>query len=140
MTDIIINGDPIDELILPAILVLNEKGYKTQYSCQGHVDKAFVCDGCKKYGYERCYGYKKLNYKQANAYIKFAEPETLSLIMKYKKVRLPNSYKQEMIDIIRAYFCGTDEEIDKQIKSSAKALLKWAKRLPNKEELDFLLK
>lgn len=33
----------IDELILPAIQILNDRGYHTTASCSGHVDKGYQC-------------------------------------------------------------------------------------------------
>ena len=145
MEIILTDNQPIDKLILKAIIVLNEKGYITKYSCQGHVEYINKCfyhkHGNRDKKHHKIYtvvdcSHRKFLYKQANAYVKFKDEETLQYIRKYKKVRLPYSYFYESRDVIRANFHGsTEEEIQRKIELSAKALERWAKRLPDFDSL-----
>jgi len=45
----------IEPLIYPVIKILEEKGYETRYSCQGHSPGEYGSQNRKSYGYEDCY-------------------------------------------------------------------------------------
>ncbi len=101
----------IDELLIKTIKILNEKGYITEYSCQGH-----------------------LNNKPVNTYIKFKDLDISKKIKSYKKIRFPKGFYFESCDTIRKNYDKniTEEDIEK----SCKSLERWANRLPNIDVID----
>lgn len=101
----------IDELICDTVSILNEKGYITNYSCQGHSKE------------------DSLDY--TNIYISFEELHINKIIDGLKTVRLPKGFKFDSIHVIRKFITGDSvEEQEKEIIKSNKALNRWANRLP----------
>ena len=96
----------IDEYLVKTIDILNQKGYITKYSCQGHVDSNIP-----------------------NTYINFEDLLMSKKMKVYKKVRLPKGFYFESTDTIRKIY--DDNVTEDEIKKSCMALERWANRLPD---------
>jgi hypothetical protein len=95
----------IDEALLPAISLLNTKGYITEFCCSGHFwDEVWQ-----------------------DSYILFRSDITLPNLPKGFHYDLPLS-----ISCIRKTFdCDNIFDLQKEVLSSALDVLEWAKSLPN---------
>lgn len=117
----------IDELIAPAIQVLNQKGYTTRFCCSGHpLDDLLVRDSGEELGY-----YKAGN--PLNSYITFAEGITLpSLPPDFQAEENPHSSRL----VIRKWYvieCAEDNDFfekSRRILETMKQLYEWALDLP----------
>jgi len=123
------NGEVIevDDMFLPAIRLLNQKGYNTEYCCSGHTEE-----------------------NGGNSYISFSfendDEQEINLQKELENLLpLPNGYKFDMIDIkgycIRRNY-STDlstAEFHKEILKNALATLIWAENLPDISEEKYLV-
>lgn len=98
----------VDELIMPTIIMLNEKGYATAFCCSGHFYQAD---------------------RASNCYIKFSED--------YSDVlgRLPEGFVWEDDNTIRKNFAVSSErEAYFAVMETAKDLYLWAESLDDYDE------
>ena len=96
----------IDELMIPVIKTLNEKGYCTEYCCSGHYGDGYT-----------------------NTYIKFSEWVELP-------EELPNGFVyEERGNVIRKNYVDNLHPNKKYIEilNTAKDLIEWADNLPYEE-------
>lgn len=120
----------IDELIAPAIQVLNQKGYATRFCCSGHpTNDWLMIDG------ETEAGYDKANVP-INAYILFRERITLPSLPPGFETE---NYPWDTGTTIRKYYHAENAEDDgyfamaKQILEAMEELYRWALALPEFE-------
>jgi hypothetical protein len=102
----------VDELFLPIITLLNNKGYTTQYCCSGHY-----------------------YHNTPNSYIMFSEDTDLpNLPVGWAMDEVTNSFIGKCT--IRRYFDKSKDYIEmyKDILDNAKTTLEWAKKLPCNED------
>lgn len=109
-----------DQLVVP-ILILNKKGYKTEYCCSGHIEENAVF-----------------------SYIRFVEP-----IFKYKGIIEPNGINLRNLNIIQidedlrtirvSNKINKENlsliDINKYINEFCDIILKWAMELPDREKV-----
>ena len=96
----------IDELMIPVIKTLNEKGYCTEYCCSGHYGDGYT-----------------------NTYIKFSEWVELP-------EELPDGFVyEERGNVIRKNYLDNLHPNEKYIEilNTAKDLIEWADNLPDEE-------
>ena len=96
----------IDELMIPVIKTLNEKGYCTEYCCSGHYGDGYT-----------------------NTYIKFSEWVELP-------EELPNGFVyEERGNVIRKNYVDNLHPNQKYIEilNTTKDLIEWADNLPDEE-------
>ena len=96
----------IDELMIPVIKTLNEKGYCTEYCCSGHYGDGYT-----------------------NTYIKFSEWVELP-------EELPDGFVyEERGNVIRKNYVDNLHPNEKYIEilNTAKDLIEWADNLPDEE-------
>jgi hypothetical protein len=103
----------MDELIIPVVKILNEKGYWTEFSCSGHFHSG----------------------EEARPYIMFEEE------VKEKEIRsLPAGFTVEKGNngqvVIRKHIrASTEAEMQRKVLKTAADLLEWAEKLKPIERL-----
>lgn len=115
----------IDELILPAIAILNQKGYKTSLSCSGHFVDDYSTDGLTKN--DICY-IAFVDDKQTLLKSGFVFPEGFNIkedwiSNKIYKTRIEKSYSPEQDRFL-------------QMLNTARELYLWAISLPKRTYFD----
>jgi hypothetical protein len=105
----------IDELIVPAIIELNRKGYITKYCCSGHLQEDL--DTVSSYIY---FEDDAILTSYPIGYIHDMDAECYTHLEWYK----PNN-------TIRREFKGDIIEIGRQLSENAVTLIDWAKSLPS---------
>lgn len=104
----------VDPKIAHAIVLLNDKGYKTNYCCSGHPEELFK-DGI----------YNGITYYHMGTYICFKDRDVLKDCpdnwVLFSNGGIYRLYSQEEIDLFR---------LDQLIDLAMKELLNFAKRLP----------
>ena len=95
----------IDELLLPAIILLNEKGYCTEYCCSGHFHQV-------RYG---------------SAYIAFAEfVERKSFSSLPKGFKMDKDPSKKSVVIRREFKTKDQHKLHRQVTESAIDVMNWA--------------
>lgn len=96
------HGVQIDDLIAPTIQILNLKGYRTAWSCSGHVREGFDC-----------------------AYIQFEFGEITP-------EELPDGWFWEEDGHMQCqYVSSSPDDLNSEIEEVMDTLFKWAKSLPS---------
>lgn len=121
-----------DEEMIPIIIELNSKGYKTLFCCQGHIDE---CQ-CIDYDYRMC------------TYIAFAEKYNFDIQppeyerkgnSKYTKLwlRTPHSTLNCSIKMCLYFYSSRKtplEQREEERKEYMEKLFEWVKALPKKQD------
>jgi len=112
----------IDELLIPTIIELNKKGYKTKYCCSGHYDT-------RPYN-----SYSSYIYFQDNIIL----PNLPSGYMYEQDLYPWVNWEDKGRDIIRIDFDGSKNinELSKDIINNAISVLEWAEGLPELNQED----
>lgn len=103
----------VDELFLPIIKILNQKGYITTYCCSGHITE---------------------NYSSYIAFDEDIELPNLPPLYQYDKDKYPHvdwSNKSGSHCIRRDINRTNESAIFNELLKNAKNVLKWAKKLPD---------
>jgi len=128
----------IDELIAPAIQVLNQKGYTTKYCCSGHPLKDWLMRTSKtEEGYEK-------SMAPIRSYIAFADGITLpSLPPGFTGMQI--TYKADFGLVIEKYFIVDDTSdnpyfaLAQTILDTMKQLYVWALELPEFSDIGYII-
>ena len=112
----------IDDLIAPAIQVLNLKGYKTRGCCSGHPEKYLISN-------HACYINFPKNTKLPNLPIRYIyqqDDELMKSRLNKKQLEDINNYV-----LIRHYFVSRNRKtIFNELLENSKNLLNWVNSLP----------
>ena len=108
----------IDPNILPILTALNRKGFVTEFSCEGHVERVEDND-----------------FEQSVAYIKFKHPEQRAVLERYPLISPweDGSERNIIVDkeIIEQVFIIDCPDTSTTIRSRMAALRRWANGLPS---------
>lgn len=108
------NAVVIDELLIPAIIILNQKGYITRFCCSGHLKK---------------------DLNSVNAYINFTDDSVLPYLPKgflydYQLYPFFDFENTSNNNTIRKNFEGDVVKIGTDIIKASYDLIEWAESLP----------